>query len=321
MRKFSCVPKNLFILVVLVTTLVFSTSVSFAAKNDDQAAASTVRAATSSSGAETKSENVKNVQSSIDKKVQGYIDDPKNRLIQEAILALQETENALKALEEGKKDEAIACLERIVGKLQLAVARNPKLALFPVSKETIIHDLYANTDTVKAAIKEARNKLNDGAVQDARHILSSLASEIIVRVTKLPIATFPKAIMAVAPLIDADKIDEAKDLLRQTLQTLVIEEYIIPLAPSRAKFMLKEAEKLAEKSNRSASESQQLTSLLDSVENELRLAQLLGYKIEETKAYDKIAKELNKIRQKTEGGKSGKGFFTAIQEMLSNLWP
>jgi len=230
MPKIRCFSQIFFILVVLSTTLFSSTPASFAGDNADQVATPTTQTTENSPDSEAKSEHVQNAQPSIDKKVQGDIDKPQNRLVQEAISALEDTKKALKALEDGKKEEALACLERIVGKLQLAVARNPKLALFPVSQQTIVHDLFAKAESVEAAIKEAKNKLNDGAVQAARHILASLASEIIVQVTKLPIATFPKAIMAVAPLIDADKIEEAKALLRQTLGTLVIEEYIMSRA-------------------------------------------------------------------------------------------
>lgn len=321
MRKIRCFPQKVLLIAVLFTTFSWSPQVAFSGEKADQVATPQVQTTKNLPGSEAKSENVQNVQPSIDEKVQGDIDKTENRLIQEAIAALEDTKKALKALEDGKKDEAIACLEKIVGKLQLAVARNPKLALFPVSQQTIVHDLFAKAETVEAAIKEAKNKLNEGAVQAARHILASLASEVIVQVTKLPISTFPKAIMAVAPLIDANKIEEAKALLRQTLGTLVVEDYITPLAPSRAKLMLKEAEKLAEKPERSASDSQQLTSLLDNVANELHLAQILGYQIEQTEDYKKISEELNAIRKKTEDGKSGKGFFSGIQEMLKKLWP
>ena len=73
----------------------------------------------------------------------------------------------LDALDQGKKDDALAALERVTGKLDLILARDPKLALAPVSVATVVRDLYANQDTVKAAIKEARSDLNDGKVQQA----------------------------------------------------------------------------------------------------------------------------------------------------------
>ncbi|MGL1204106.1 YfdX family protein, partial [Vibrio parahaemolyticus] len=45
--------------------------------------------------------------------------------------AVSETGNALKALDEGKKDDALADLEKTTGKLELILARDPQLTLAP----------------------------------------------------------------------------------------------------------------------------------------------------------------------------------------------
>jgi hypothetical protein len=63
-------------------------------------------------------------------------------------------------------------------------------------------------------------------------------------VTELPLATYPAAIRAVAPLIDAGKTAEAEAALYAALNTLVIETYVVPLPRVRAQAMLREAEKL-----------------------------------------------------------------------------
>ena len=66
-------------------------------------------------------------------------------------------------------------------------------------------------------------------MQQARALLSGLASESELQVTNLPLATYPAAIKAVAPLIDAGKKDEAKAALQLALNTLVVERFITPL--------------------------------------------------------------------------------------------
>jgi hypothetical protein len=55
----------------------------------------------------------------------------RNTLDQEAIDPIQETQNAVKAIAEGKNDQAIAAIERAAGKINLLVARNPSTALLP----------------------------------------------------------------------------------------------------------------------------------------------------------------------------------------------
>jgi len=77
--------------------------------------------------------------------------------------------------------------------------------------------------------------LKKGRVQDARALVSGLASEIIIEVVNIPLATYPDAIKAVVPLIEAGKVKEAKAALVAALNTLVITRHIIPLpmpAPS-----------------------------------------------------------------------------------------
>jgi hypothetical protein len=49
-------------------------------------------------------------------------------LLKDAQAALEETRNALDALDKGDKQAALAALERATGKLDMVVARDPNLA-------------------------------------------------------------------------------------------------------------------------------------------------------------------------------------------------
>ncbi len=238
-------------------------------------------------------------------------------MLKDAQAAIDETQKALDALDQGKKDEALAALERVTGKLDLILARDPKLALAPVSVATVVRDLYANQDTVKAAIKEARSDLNDGKVQQARALLGGLASETELQVTNIPLATYPAAIKAVAPLIDAGKKDEAKAALQLALNTLVVERFITPLPTVRARAMLGEAEKLAEKSGRNSDENKKLHDLVENARQQLELGEMLGYGTKDD--YKPLYTQLDDIQTKTGDGKSGKGIFDTIKASLKNL--
>src|SRR5205085_370381 len=123
--------------------------------------------------------------------------------------------------------------EHVTGKLDLIVAREPALALARINVVTIIRDLYSNVDTVKAAVRQAKDYLAEGKVQEARALLNGLASEAENQVTNIPLATYPAAIKTIAPLIDAGKIDEAKTALQTALNTLVIQSFITPLPKIR----------------------------------------------------------------------------------------
>lgn len=68
-------------------------------------------------------------------------------------------------LDANKTKEALAALELASGKLELVLARDAKLALAPVDVRVITHDIHANVESVKKAVKLSRELLGDGEVQ------------------------------------------------------------------------------------------------------------------------------------------------------------
>lgn len=139
------------------------------------------------------------------------------KLLADATAAIAQTQQALKALEDNKSDEALKALAEATGKLELIVARDPALKLEPVSTTVVTYDLFASPEAVKGAVAEARKAIGDGNLPRARILVEALASETQIRTTNIPLATYPAAIKAISPLIDAGKIDEAKTPAGRTL--------------------------------------------------------------------------------------------------------
>lgn len=241
----------------------------------------------------------------------------REKLLADAQTALAETNRALQALDVGKQADALAALERATGKLDLILARDPRLALAPVGVSTIVRDLYAGPNTARQAVSQAEKLLDAGQVQQARTLLQGLASEAEIQVTNIPLATYPAAIKAVAPLIDAGKVDQAKSALTAALNTLVVESYVMPLPPIRAKAILENAETLAEKSERTDADSKRLREQLEAARNELKLGEVLGYGSKDD--YQSLYAQIDQIEKKTEGGKSGRGFFDKIKQLLKEF--
>jgi hypothetical protein len=165
-------------------------------------------------------------------------------------------------------------------------------------------------------VKQARGDLADDRVQHARHALEFLASEADIDVAELPLATYPAAIKAVAPLINAGKIGEAKAALSTALNTLVVETLIIPLPRVRAEAMLSEADQLAKKKDRNDQEKTRLRSLIEATQRELRLAEALGYGTKES--YKPLYAQLDEVRSKTDSGESG-GILDKIRHSIRNF--
>ncbi len=250
-------------------------------------------------------------------KGQQQVQAEREKVFAEAVAALAATRDAIVALDKKDKKAALAALEKVIGKLEIILARDPKLALAPVDVMTYMLDVHADVASVKKAIAQSIDLLKKGRVQDARAIVSGLASEIVIEVANIPLATYPDAIKATVPLVEAGKFDEAKQALIAALNTLVITRHIVPLPVVRAEHLLALAEKLAEKKDRGKEEQKQLDDLLQAARQELQFAEVLGYgKAEDFKP---LYAEIDKIAAKVKGGGHGKGFFDALKKALEKL--
>jgi len=267
---------------------------------------------------EKTSGEVKAAQPTVDKQCSDMTAQKRKKALEDAKSAIAETEKALKALEDKKSDEALQSLALATGKLELILARDPKLALAPIGVSVVTYDLLAKEDTIKSRIEEAKALLKDGEVQRARRLMAGLASEIEYRTTNIPLATYPSAIKAITPLIDAGRIEEAKSGLRAALNTLVVTTEAVPLPKLRAEYLLKEAQGLAEKKSRNATEDDKLKRHLREARHQLKLAELLGYGKKD--AYKSIYDQIDDLEKKTSGGRSGKGWFDKLKRLIRKLF-
>lgn len=267
---------------------------------------------------EPKPEVVTEVQPEVQKETDSQAAHKRKQVLDEAVSALALTKSALEALDEKDTARALATLAEVTGKLELIVAREPTLALAPVDVRPIVHDLFANTETIEAMTDEALDALKHGEVQQARHVLALLASEVVIAVTNIPLASYPAAVKSVVPLIDQGKIEEAKAALQSALSTLVETRSVIPLPVLRATLLLKRAETLTEDGQRNEASSDRLELLLNEARQQLEMAELLGYG--KKKDFEPLFAELKKVKEKTASGGSGKGWLDEIKARLSKLF-
>lgn len=280
------------------------------------ALALTLALAPAANAAEASKEVTANADKKVEETKQDRTAEKRRKIMEEATVAIRETQNALKALDEKKTQDALAALERASGKLTIILARDPKLALAPSGVGAITYDVLTSIDAVKEVRDKAEDALDDGRVQEARRLIGNLASETVISTTNIPLATYPVAIKEAARLIDDGKTEEAKAVLQTALNTLVITDVIIPLPVVTAENLLKEAETLAEKAERKEEENKRLADLLKEARTELEFAQALGYGAKDD--FKNLYEQLDQIEGKTEGGKSGKGFFDKIKGFLKD---
>jgi len=238
-------------------------------------------------------------------------------LLKDAESAIAETRNALAALDQGDKAAAQSALQRASGKLKTVVSQDPKLAFAPIDVSTSVIDLYASPDTVKRVVNQAKDQLGNGQVQAARHLVSNLASEANLNVVGIPLGTYPAQIQAIAPLIDAGRLDEAKAALQTALHTLVIQTYVVPLPRVRAQALVHRAREIATKTSRSPDDNNQLRNLVEGARNEIRLAEALGYGNKSD--YKPLYAELDEVEKKADNGQSGGSLFDKIEQSLRSF--
>lgn len=235
-------------------------------------------------------------------------------LLKDAVSALQETDNAIDALDRKDAKSATAALERATGKLELVLARNPRLALAPVDVSVETYDVLATVNAVKALRASAQDALNDGRVQDARHLIAGLASETVVHVSNLPLATYPEAIKSAAVLVAQNKLEEAKAVLATALGTIVIQDVINPLPLFRASVATEEARKLAAVRNRSPADDAKIHQLLETARVQLKLGQELGYATKDE--MKTLLKTIDEIEDGVKDKASGAGVFDRIKGLF-----
>ena len=273
--------------------------------------------ATAGQKAEPKSPEAQSVEPQVQSEIENMEAQKRASLLADAQAAIDQTRAALAALDKGNKQAALSALEQASGKLDLVVSRDPKLAFAPIDVSTSIFDLYTTPDTVKRVVNEARDDLSNSQVQQARLLVTPLASEADTHVAQIPLATYPAAIKAVAPLIDAGKTEEAKAALEAALNTIVIDTYVMPLPRVRAQALLHQAEQLTAKPSRTQDDNQRLHSLIEATRTQIQLAEALGYGTKED--YKPLYAQLDDVQKKAESGQSSKGLFDRIEQSLKRF--
>lgn len=235
----------------------------------------------------------------------------------EAIDAIKYTQKALKNIGKKDKKKALSNLEKATGKLELLLARKPSVSLIPVDVSIHTQDFIAPASKINSMKTSVIQLIVLGKVQKARSLLNSLSSETVISTANIPLSTYPAAIKLAAKQLDNDNYDKASMTLSSALNTLVITNYVIPLPVVRANALLNQANALFEKKERTKEQNKELTNLINESEKQISIAEALGYGTRHD--FDGIRSEINSIKEKISGNKSGSGLLEKLKRYLENL--
>ncbi len=143
-----------------------------------------------------------------------------------------------------------------------------------------------------------------------------LASELDIYITLLPVGTYPAAIKVIIPLIEEERFEEAKVLLLDILDTLLVEKVVIPLPVLRAQKSIERASELTK--DKDDAKRDDLKGLIEYAKEQLEIAQALGYgKVEED--YKELFEEIEKIESiLNDEEKETKNIFEELKDKLNS---
>jgi hypothetical protein len=232
-------------------------------------------------------------------------------LDQDAINSIQQTEGAIQCIAENRKDDALAEIERATGKINILLARNPASAVIPVDVQVVIIDA-APTDLkqIDHIVQLATDATKDKDLPAARILLASVISELRIRTTSLPLATYPEALKRAAQLLDQGKNRDAGNVLLTALNTLVIVDHVLPLPLVLAQAAIDQAN-----SQRQNNKVLALT-LLEAAKNEIMRSRHLGY-LSEDAEYKALDDEIANLESAVKGTGNTTSLFAQLRERIA----
>ena len=106
------------------------------------------------------------------------------------------------------------------------LARNPELALIPVSVEALIIDTAPrDIDEIKKLTDAADGAISLDDLPSARALLGALRSEVRVRTYNLPLGVYPTALQQAARLLDKNSQAASIALLAALNSLVTVDQY------------------------------------------------------------------------------------------------
>jgi hypothetical protein len=231
-------------------------------------------------------------------------------LDQEAIAAIQDTQKAINFIGAKKNDEALSAIEQATGKINILLARNPSTALIPIHLAVDVIDLAPlDSKAIGDLAQAASTAIKDKDYPAARVDLQNLMSEIRVRTSNLPLATYPDALKRAAQLLDQKKPDDANKVLLTALNTLVIVDHVTPIPLVLAKAAVTAAQDQRQKDKNAAQK------LLEAAKNEVQRSKDLGYEAADPE-YASLDDQISNLEKQLKGNGDTGSIFAQLRNKL-----
>ena len=230
-------------------------------------------------------------------------------LDKDAIAAIEQTAQAIDSIAAGKTADALKGIEEATGKVNIVLARNPELALIPVSVEALIIDTAPrDIDDIKKLADAADAAISLDDFPTARALLGALRSEVRVRTYNLPLGIYPTALQEAARLLDKNS-QAASIALLAALNTLVTVDQVTPLPLLVAQEAINQAQTSAQKDKNAAQK------VVETAEFELNRAMALGYAAQDPE-YAALKDDISNLKKQLKGSEDTTSAFSKLKARL-----
>ncbi len=262
---------------------------------------------------------LKEVDPLVEKEIKSEIDpilkNIKKDISQEAAKIVEDSSKIIDLLSKKQKDDALSLIETNIGKLEILLREYPEISLLPVSIEAQVIETIISLDEIKKDKMILKDLVGKGYLQDARHLLEGMVSEISIQEKNLPLISYPKVLSTAAVLIKKDKFEDAKKLLQDALNALVIKEKIMPLPLIRAQVILK---KVLDMLKDKKADKDKILNYVKVADYEITVAEELGYG-QRGKEFKDLHDRIKEIKENIAENKESKGLLNELMKKLEEF--
>jgi len=232
---------------------------------------------------------------------------------QEIQKGLNDTLNAIKALQNKNSKVAKKNLQEATKYFDKALKVDPTLGLIPIEESVVAYQYNGSPKNIKEAIKIAKNMLAKNNLQFARDILAPLKDEIDITTHYIPMDIYPNTTKIAAKLLAKGKNKKALMELKLGLSTIVGDQVTMPIPLLVSQDLVTYASKMDKTKKKEA------TKLLTRADVELSKALLLGYATKHSSEYKSLKKKITAIQKEIKGKNKVEKLYQDIKKDFKSL--
>jgi hypothetical protein len=231
----------------------------------------------------------------------------------EIVDGLNDTLKAIVALKKQDIKSAKELLSKASENFDKALKANPNLKMVPIAKQIEVREFLGDVALIKRMLKDSVTLIKSYDTQAARALLLPLQDEMRIRTQFIPMDLYPVATKKAAEALDKNNVAGAVAILAASLNTLAVEEVVIPIPLLVAQDLVIAASKV-DKSKKKAA-----LALLDAAKVELEKAVLLGYTKKHSPEYKGLTDEINAIEKEIKGKNEVEKLYSHILNSFKKL--